>query len=213
MPRVSKAQAERNRAEIERVSAQMVLEHGLAVSLADVMAAAGLTHGGFYKHFRSKDEMAAAACCIAFDNAMDKWQTIARQSDSPAVARAELVSHYLFPSVDEEDAGCPMVCLAVDVSRSALDNPVRPSFNQGFEKLVAIFSDLQTAGAENQTQREQALLNISKMVGAMILARATQGESVADELLAASYKALVPADLAADIKSDVNADKSRVIER
>jgi len=190
MPRVSKAQAERNRAEIERVSAQMLLEHGLGVSVADVMAAAGLTHGGFYKHFDSKDEMTAAACSTAFSKAMDKWQSITEHNADPTAARSALIEHYLAPSEQEENNRCPMVSLAIDVSRSEQNSPVRKAFNEGFENLVSVLSSLQTGTQDAQRQREQALLNISTMVGAMVLAQATAGKKVSDELRAVSLEAL-----------------------
>lgn len=191
MPRVSKAQAERNRAEIERVSTQMVLEHGLSVSLADVMAAAGLTHGGFYKHFRSKDEMTTAACDAAFTQAMETWQSIADQSPDPDTARAALVKHYLLPSQPAESNHCPMVSLAIDVSRSEQESQVRQTFSEGVEKLVAIFSTLQTpVTTDDKAKREQALLNIALLVGARVLAQATQGQEIANELREVSYQAL-----------------------
>ena len=67
MPRVSRAQAEANHQAIEDAASRLFRERGLdAVTVADVMAEAGLTHGGFYTHYSSKDDLAAAACTAAF---------------------------------------------------------------------------------------------------------------------------------------------------
>ena len=74
MPRVSKEQTDLNRSAIENVSAKLFREKGFnGVSVSDLMAAAGLTHGGFYGHFSSKDELAAVACANAFDHAVERW--------------------------------------------------------------------------------------------------------------------------------------------
>jgi TetR/AcrR family transcriptional repressor of nem operon len=68
MPRVSREQADKNRAVIEAASARLFKEHGInGISAADIMATAGLTHGGFYGHFDSKVELAAIACARAFE--------------------------------------------------------------------------------------------------------------------------------------------------
>ena len=75
MPRVSRAQAEAHREAITDASARLFKEHGLkAVSVADLMGAAGLTHGGFYGHFESKDALAGAATAHAYGQAVERWR-------------------------------------------------------------------------------------------------------------------------------------------
>ena len=83
MARASRAVADQHRTAIEASSARLFRQHGLhGVSVAQVMADAGLTHGGFYGHFASKDELAAVACQRAFDDSNARWQRIVAQAQS-----------------------------------------------------------------------------------------------------------------------------------
>ncbi len=96
MPRVSRVVTERNRAAIERESARLFREQGLrGVSVAELMAAAGLTHGGFYGHFESKDALATVACTKAFDEAVERWQARISATTDPESALTALVDGYL----------------------------------------------------------------------------------------------------------------------
>ena len=89
MPRVSREQTDKNRLLIEAASARLFKEHGFdGVSVADIMASAGLTHGGFYGHFESKDELAALACAKAFEESAARW----RSDDHTLVGRSPNVS-------------------------------------------------------------------------------------------------------------------------
>ena len=86
MPRVSRAQTEANHQAIEAAASRLFRERGLdGVTVADVMAEAGLTHGGFYTHYESKDALAASACESAFAFAAEKWR---RRVDAAATAVA-----------------------------------------------------------------------------------------------------------------------------
>ena len=74
MPRVSRAQTARNHAAIRAASARLVRERGLDLRLGDVLAAAGLTAGGFYGHFGSKAELLAGGCADAFAASAARWE-------------------------------------------------------------------------------------------------------------------------------------------
>ncbi|WP_187976650.1 TetR/AcrR family transcriptional regulator [Mycetocola sp. JXN-3] len=190
MPRVSRAETERNRAEIERVASRLMRERGFGVSVADVMGAAGLTHGGFYKHFESKDALNAISCTHAFDQSAKDWQASVDRSDGDLTPRTALIADYLAPEnrVDPGE-GCPMAALATDVARSPVDAPVRDSFGEGLEGLIEILTRAEPAGGE--PARARALGDISTMVGAMVLARATEGDALAEEIIAAARTALL----------------------
>lgn len=189
MPRASKAQAELNRAEIERVSSQLIREHGLSVSVADVMGAAGLTPGGFYKHFESKDDMAAVACSNAFLEAVEDWK---KRIDGASDPRASLIKGYFKPSNrSSAGPGCPMAALAIDVSRCEQSKPVRKAYREGLEQLIDILSNTQLAVAGESDQRERALVDLSTMVGALVLARATSGKGISNEFIAAARRELL----------------------
>lgn len=197
MPRVSRQQTEKNRAGIEDASARLFREQGFkGVSVADLMAAAGLTHGGFYGHFSSKDELLAVACGKAFEQSATRWrQRIAAQPDRHA-AFDTLVDNFLSPaSRSHVGSGCPAVALAGDVAREAPEAPVRAAYLSGVKGMLAQLAAL-SAAADPQQRAEQALVQLSAMVGALALARATDGDPLSDQLLA-MVGAFLKADAAA----------------
>lgn len=187
MPRVSRAEAEKNRAAIEQASSHLIRERGLGVSVADLMGAAGLTHGGFYGHFASKDALTAIACANAMAESTARWQQRIDQAATPLLARAALVQGYLTTQNRAKPAAsCPLAALAGDVAREPHDKPIRAAYNAGFEQLLAQLTACQPAALAPAAQRADALVQMATMVGAMMLARATEGTAVSDELLEAA---------------------------
>jgi len=148
MPRVSRAQAEAHREVITEQAARLFRERGIrTVSVADVMAAAGLTHGGFYGHFESKDALAGIAGERAFGQAIERWKKRAAAEATPAAQRAAIIEGYLRPqSVRDAANGCPTAALCVDVSREADDAPVRAAYVAGVEEMVDILGATERAG-------------------------------------------------------------------
>jgi TetR/AcrR family transcriptional regulator, transcriptional repressor for nem operon len=189
MPRVCKAVAEKNREAIERASSRLFREQGLGVSLADVMGAAGLTHGGFYGHFSSKDELAGTACAAAFADSVERWRRRIETAEDRAGAHAALIEKYLTPQ-NRASAGtsCPLAALAADVAREPEDKPVRRAFNRGLERLVELLTSVQPV--RGRRARQRALVELSTLVGAMVLARATGGRPLSDDFLSAARRAL-----------------------
>lgn len=153
------------------------------------MASAGLTHGGFYGHFSSKDELVAIASRKALDDSASRWQEIRHQSHHDDFRT--LVEAYL--SQIHRDAakdGCAITALASDVAREEEDKPVREVYLSGvramLERLESV-SDRQDA----EQSRQHALVQFSPLLGALTLARATAGGALSDEFLMAAKKALV----------------------
>ena len=193
MPRVTRAEAEHHREAITEASARLFKEHGLkGVSVADLMGAAGLTHGGFYGHFESKDALAGVAVERAYEQAVERWhKRVAAQPDD-AARRAALVESYLTPqSLKNVGLGCPTVALAGDVAREPADAPIRAAYVNGLDALVGIL-----ATVEPGADRAAALADYATMVGAMTLARATAGAPLCDEILAAARARLLPGTVA-----------------
>src|SRR3954463_7829675 len=96
MARVSRAEADNHREQITEASARLFKEHGLkGVSVADLMGAAGLTHGGFYGHFESKDALAGIAVAHAYAEAVERWNRRVAGKPDAATGRAALVEAYL----------------------------------------------------------------------------------------------------------------------
>ncbi|CAI1527303.1 MAG: TetR/AcrR family transcriptional regulator [Serratia proteamaculans] len=193
MARVSKQQMERNREAIEQVSSQLFRERGLnGVSVNDLMAAVGLTHGGFYGHFASKDELAAVASRRAAEESAQRWEAMSRQPGQHNLQA--LIDGYL--NVKHRDCpaeGCVVTALASDVAREGVDKPVHQAYLNGVKSMLARLESLSAVEDEQQRQ-QQALAQMAMLVGALTLARATQGDAVSEQFLNAARQALLPAD-------------------
>lgn len=177
--KVTKAQAQANRARVVETASTLFRERGYdGVGVADLMAAAGFTHGGFYKHFRSKTDLMAesAACGIA--------QTIALTA---SVDTSEFVRHYLSREHrDTRAAGCTMAALGGDAARQP--EAVRATFAAGIESLLAALrpEDASPDDAEAGQARARSLDILAHVVGAIVMSRACPDDSpLADEFLAA----------------------------
>lgn len=187
MPRVSKAEAERNRAVIEQVSSRLFREQGFhGISVADLMGAAGLTHGGFYGHFESKDALAAVACARAFEESEARWRKRIDDAPDKATALAALIDGYLSArNRNGAGTGCPVAALAIDVAREPADKPVRAAFQQGLEDLLGILASLQGSD-DDSANRQAAIVQMATLAGALVLSRAAQGTPLSNEVLAAA---------------------------
>lgn len=192
MPRVSRAETERNRVAIEEASARLFKAEGFrGVSVADLMAAAGLTHGGFYGHFESKDALAAIACEKAFDDAAARWEDRSQQGKGPGEALRALVKSYLSSdNLCSMEDGCPMAAFATDVAREPEDKPVHEVYVSGVTRLLNILMDAQPADGGKQ-KRQDALAQLSTMVGALILARATKDAPLSRQIMTAARQHLL----------------------
>jgi TetR/AcrR family transcriptional repressor of nem operon len=181
--KVTKAQAEANRTRVVETASQLFRERGFdGVGVADLMAAAGFTHGGFYKQFGSKaDLMAEAAAC-------GLGQTL---SLSAGIDAATFVRHYLSREHrDGRATGCTMAALGGDAARQP--EAVRATFANGIEGLVAALGQQgDGAGAITAEARAGILDALAHAVGALVLSRACPDDSpLADEILAASREAI-----------------------
>lgn len=186
MGRVSKEQAQENRRRIVDTASRLFREQGTdGVSVADLMKAAGLTHGGFYKHFDSKEALVDEATARAFDGVDQQLDALATAggdgSDGggdPEAARRAFADHYLSPvHRDDMAGGCPTAGLAVDMARGATGGTARHTYAEGvraFARRMATDED------------DDGLVRLSTMVGALILARAVSGDPLSDQLLAAA---------------------------
>ena len=193
MPRVSRREAEQHRNEVVEAASRLFREHGIAgVSVPAVMAEAGLTYGGFYGHFSSKEALAAEACTRAFDERRDEYDSAAARSGGDRdAARTEFVKRYTGKShrdaVGTRLSGSRNVR---DVAREAPKSPLRAAFAAGVammaEKMPALLSRRRKAISRDETLAQMAML-----VGGLILARSPKGHEISDEILQAVRKSLV----------------------
>ena len=185
--KVSRAQAEENRNRIVDVASALFREHGFdGVGVADLMKAAGLTHGGFYGNFKSKEELAAKAS----ERALSK--NIARLSgvieDAKGDRLSALVTSYLSERhIEERGDGCAFSALGADAARRG--TLLRSAFTKGVEDYLAQLSGI-VPGRTKAEKRKQAMATLSGMVGALVLARAVDDANLAKEILAATAASL-----------------------
>lgn len=187
MARASREQTDKNREAIEQASSRLFRERGLnGVSVAELMADAGLTHGGFYGHFASKDALAAQACKRAFEESTARWERrLARADGDRKAMLANLVEPYLTAAhCANPGVGCAAAALAVDVAREPADKPVRQAYVEGLRLMVDDMA--QTVESDDpQVRHDEALVRMALLVGALTLARATDGDPLSDGMLSA----------------------------
>jgi TetR/AcrR family transcriptional repressor of nem operon len=181
--RVSNEEKERSRARILAEAAKLFRREGVAgASVGDIMQAAGMTHGGFYRHFADKEELLAAAITDAFDT----FAAPLREAEDPAHAVARFQSRYLSGTHRANpERGCPAAALGIDVARA--DDRVRSAFSLGVEAMAKGIA----RGIEEEDARAQSLRMLSMLVGAMVLARATD-DRLAASILSACREAALP---------------------
>jgi len=192
MPRVSQQQTDQNRIAIENASSRLFRERGLnGVSVAEVMAAAGLTHGGFYGHFSSKDGLAAVACAKAFQQSGTRWDQRFTELPDRGDRRRAYVEGYLAAATrDRPGTSCTAAALAGDVARADAGAPVRAAYLDGVKAMAARLASLQPDAGSPQAE-QRALAELATLVGALLLSRATKGDPLSDALLASARDRLL----------------------
>ncbi|MBO1756942.1 TetR/AcrR family transcriptional regulator [Allobranchiibius sp. CTAmp26] len=200
MPRISQQHKELNRARIVAAASEGFRARGLdGVGIDELMKTAGMTHGGFYNHFGSKEDLALEVLHQGF---ADSLRDLARIVEAhPRSARAGLqaiLDTYL--STDHRDhpeLGCASAALAVDAARHGVQT--QTEYQRGLDGYLAAITDLLLAAA-TQTgtkldlakARQEAIAIFSQLVGAQIIARAVarSDSTLSDEVLAATRKHL-----------------------
>ncbi|MFC5582332.1 TetR/AcrR family transcriptional regulator [Rhodanobacter glycinis] len=175
---------QKTRATVLQAAAKAIRADGPdRVGVAGVMAEAGLTHGGFYAHFKSKDELVAAAIGQMFEDARARLEhdTAGR---SPAEGLAAYIDFYLSKKHrDARSFGCPMAALASDVPRLA--DPAREQFVTGVRQSTIRLGE-KLAGLGHAAAEAEARSMMAELIGALSLARIETDAKRSDAILAAS---------------------------
>lgn len=188
--RVSREKFAENREKILTVASVLFRENGFdGVGVADIMKAAGLTHGGFYGHFESKDDLALEVSRKLIERVEERWrELISGEPDRPLQA---LLDHYIhWRTVDDPGGSCVFASLIQEVSRS--EGAVRATFSEGLSTLVDVLKEV-VSGATEEERRANATTTLSSMMGAVILARAVEDRALAEQFLVTMRRKLDPA--------------------
>lgn len=177
---------ERTRRRILDAAGRLFRRHGYAgAKIDDIMAAADLTRGGFYAHFRSKADLFAAVMSEELEFTRQLRLAVDRDPERGA---AEAIAYYLDPGNRGKIArGCTVVSNAADLARA--DAATRRGFSIAFDDLVEEFAAIAGDDAAASERRERALAALSTCVGAVVLARALSGETRIAELMSACRSA------------------------
>ncbi len=179
---------QQTRARVLREAAKAIRVEGPhRVGVAGVMAKAGLTHGGFYAHFASKDDLVVDAIAQMFDEAIDTFDRLTA-GKPPAAALNSYIDFYLSARHrDARDTGCPMPTLSADLPR--LGQPARRRFAQGVAALTGAVAGLLSAlGIEDAESLAGSA--VAEMVGALALARGAADAKHSNTILARSRHSL-----------------------
>jgi TetR/AcrR family transcriptional repressor of nem operon len=187
----SQAEKAESHERILRIASRQMREDGLgALSVADLMKAAGLTHGGFYGHFCSRDalieEAFARALGAGAKDAVAPGEA-APDAGSAASLRTWVRSYLSRDHRDRPATGCAMAALAGDIGRS--DKNLRALFTRYLKRFQDSMTRL--VSGDGPAARRQALAAVSTMMGALILARAVDDETLSDEILMAAKQSII----------------------
>ncbi|MFH1340817.1 MAG: TetR/AcrR family transcriptional regulator [Pseudomonadota bacterium] len=158
--------------------------HGIGV--ADLMKDAGLTHGGFYAHFDSREALVIEAFAYAMDRSTERWRRLA-ETIPPEKRMAAIVESYL-TSLHRDDPGhgCAVTALGAEIARES--PKTRKAFAAKLEQMVDMLAE-QLPDVPRKAARKQALATLSTMVGALVLARIAGSGELSDEILGAGRDA------------------------
>jgi TetR/AcrR family transcriptional regulator, transcriptional repressor for nem operon len=177
--RQSRTEKAKTHERIVEVASERIREQGLeGPAVAEIMQAAGLTHGGFYKHFGSRDDLIAEATEKALADSDRHVHELTDHAQDPLAA---FVDWYL--SAEHRDApgtGCAVAALGDDVRRG--DERLRTAYRQ---QLQRYFENVERFLGGGEDARRRAILAVSALAGAAVLSRAVDDEALSDEILTA----------------------------
>lgn len=186
--KVSREKAAANHERIIDAASALFRAKGFGgIGVSDIMKKADLTHGGFYGHFSSKDELVAQASRRTMARSAAKWQRVV--TDAPDHPYAALLERYLTPRHrDDPGRGCSFAALGTDAARSG--KVVREAFADGLEPMIDILAAA-VPGRTKAVRRRKAVAAMASLVGALTLARAVGDTALSDEILKAVHGELL----------------------
>jgi TetR/AcrR family transcriptional repressor of nem operon len=180
MIKVTKEQSTATRERVLDEAAKSFREHGFGgISVADLMKSVGLTHGGFYGHFKSKEDLMAKACQRSVSSMLEDWGRLAEGATAKPLDA--ITTYYLSAEHrDQPGTGCLMAALGSDVSRQSA--PVRRAVTESLHSVLGFLMRL-VPGKSAPAKREKTIVLFASLVGALVAARAVNDRQLSEEIL------------------------------
>jgi TetR/AcrR family transcriptional repressor of nem operon len=186
--RKSKQEAAETRKRIVEAAATEFRRNGVdGTGLADLMAAAGLTHGGFYKHFESKEKVIEEALAMTTESRAEAVSLILSAAPGDRGLQAMIAGYLSIKHRDDAANGCPFAALGSEVARSS--DAVRETTTTGFLKTVDIIAG-QLEGMSPAAAKKEAMVMLSTMIGALTMARVVTDPDLSTSILRQACKHL-----------------------
>jgi len=186
--RKSRAETEETRKRIIQSASEEFRRNGIErTGITELMSAAGLTHGGFYKHFNSKDEVVVESVSHSLESMLTSWEHIlSSKPENEALVR--LISGYLSTDLRDDFAhGCPFAALATEIARSG--EAVRDVATTRFVEFIDLLA-VQLKASNRSAARREALRMFTSMVGALVMSRMVTDEALSESILRETRKYL-----------------------
>jgi len=173
---------------VKKASVRLREKGAHGVGVADLMKEAGLTHGGFYAHFDSREALVIEAFADAMDRSTERWRKLAEQTP-PEKRLATIVGTYLTPlHRDDPGHGCAIPTLGAEIARES--PKTRKAFAAKLEQMIDMLA-AQIPELPRKAARKQAMAVIATMMGTLVLARVAGNGDFSDEILGAGREALL----------------------
>jgi TetR/AcrR family transcriptional regulator, transcriptional repressor for nem operon len=187
--RYSKEHKQETHARIVRKASVRLREKGAhGIGVADLMKEAGLTHGGFYAHFDSREALLIEAFAFAMDRSMEYWRKATAET-SPEKRLAMIVDSYLTASHrDDPGRGCAVPTLGAEIARES--PKARKAFAAKLEQMIDMIAE-QLIDLPPKAARKQAAVTLATMMGTLVLSRIAGNGEFSDDILAAGREAVL----------------------
>ncbi|SPP92996.1 TetR/AcrR family transcriptional regulator [Bradyrhizobium vignae] len=175
-------------ARIVECASARIRERGIeSIKVAGLMKSAGLTHGGFYLHFKSRRDLIERAFARAMDGSVEQWRKAADRSN-PGERLLSIVDYYLTDRHRDDIAnGCALPSLGAEVPRASVG--IRKTFSNGLREMIDVLS-----GDMNGPSKREAIAVVSEIVGALLLARAVDHPEFASEIMSVARQYVLGED-------------------
>jgi|SRR5271166_2995254 len=185
--RYSREHKQETHARIVRKASVRLREKGAhGIGVADLMKEAGLTHGGFYAHFDSRDALVIEAFAFAMDRSLEHWRKVTGEVP-PEKRLATIIETYLAPTHrDDPGHGCAITSLGAEIARES--PKTRRAFAAKMEQLIDLIAD-QIQDVPPKAARKQATALLATMMGTLVLSRIAGSGEFSDEVLQAGREA------------------------